>query len=192
MKLLHLTHSKNIPSIIRLGLLPSHIDLDGHWDAFQEFLKTRSCVYLWDAETYQNTKFVRDMIYCKMFIHPRNALIREREIEIEKQGLDYYDDELYFDFKKFGNGLAGDASKYCLLEIDSDKIDAEGSWRHAQEPNDDKYNSTVAMDDRYAHDNKEIFISGEPIPFKNIKIVEEVLVRKYKNNNLGFSFRKVK
>jgi hypothetical protein len=46
------------------------------------------------------------------------------------------------------------------------------------------------MDDYYAHDDKEIYISGSSINFNNINIVEEVQVRKYRNNKLGFTFRK--
>ena len=190
MKLLHLTNKANLPSIIMNGLLPTHIELDHHWDVFQKYLTQRSCIYLWDAETYNNAKFVRDMIYTKMFIHPRNKALTMREIELEKQGLDIYDEELYPDFKKIGTGLVGDSSTYSLLEVDIDETRVEGSWQHIQEPHDDKYGTTVVMDDQYAHNNKEIYISGNTISFNNIKIVEEVLVRKYKNSKLGFTFRK--
>ncbi len=185
-----MTHSKNINSIIRNGLLPSRIELDNHWEVFQKYLDHRKCVYLWDAETYNNTKFIRDMVYTKMFIHPRNEIIKKKEIELEKNGLDIYDEGLYTDFKKFGSGLIGGDSTYLLLEIDSDDIDLEGSWQHVQEPHDDKYGSTTIMDDNYAHNDKEIYISGNSINFNNINIVEEVSVRKYKNNKLGFTFRK--
>jgi hypothetical protein len=189
MKLLHVTHSKNINSIIRHGLLPSYIDLDHHWDVFQEHLLNRQCIYLWNAETYRNTKYVRDMIYTKMFIHPRNRLIKEREIELQNMGVDEYDEELYFDFKKIGKRLIGEDGRYLILEMDSNNIEVVGSWEHVQEPHDNKYGSTVMMDEKYAHNDKELYIVEQPIDVKNIRIVEEVLVRKYKNHNLGFTFR---
>ncbi len=190
MKLLHVTHSKNINSIIRNGLLPSYINLDGHWDEFQYYLSERGCVYLWDAETYKNGKYVRDLIYTKMFIHPRNKLIGERENELIELGLDVWDEELYFDFKKIGKGLVGDTGRFVMLEIDADDVKLHGSWQHVQEPHDDKFGSTVMMDDNYAHNDKKIYIVEQPINFKHIKIVEEVQVRKYKNHKLGFTFRK--
>ena len=191
MKVLHLTNKRNLDSIIKNGLLPSHIDLDSHWDVFQNYIEQRRCIYLWDAETYNNDKFIRDMIYTKMFIHPRNKIFKQREIEIEKNSLDIYDDELYLDFKSFGTDLIGrDSGAYLLLEIDSKDVQLEGSWQHVQEPHDDKHGTTTIMDDKYAHDNKEIYISGTSINIKNINVVEEVLVRKHKNNELGFTFRK--
>ena len=190
MKLLHLTHKANLSSIIKNGLLPSHIELDNHWETFQKHLEQRSCIYLWSAETYKNTKFIRDMVYTKMFIHPRNKLLDQIELEHEKNGLDIYDEELYPDFKEFGNRLFGGDSSYILLEIDSENIDLEGSWQHVQEPHEDKYGTTTIMDDKYAHNDKEIYISGSTINFSNINVVEEVLVRKYKNNDLGFTFRR--
>lgn len=190
MKLLHVTNSNNVNSIIKNGLLPSHIELDGHWETFQSYLTHKFCIYLWNAETYKNDKYIRDMIYTKMFIHPRNKLFRQKEIEIEKNGLDIYDDELYPNFRELGCALVGDSTKYSVLEIDSRDVDLHGAWQHVQEPDDNKYSTTTIMDDYYAHDDKEIYISGNSINFRNINIVEEVLVRKYKNNNLGFTFKK--
>lgn len=188
MKLLHLTDNKNINSIIRNGLLPTHINNNGHWDVFQRYLMQRRCIYLWNAETYKNDKFIRDMIYTKMFIHPRNKFFEQ--YDNEKNYINYWDDDRYFDFRKFGSVLVGDSTTYSVLEIDSIDVDLHGAWQHVQEPNDNKTSTTTIMDDYYSHDDKDVYISGNSINFKNIKIVEEVLVRKYKNNKLGFTFRR--
>lgn len=190
MKLLHVTDTKNVNSIIKNGLLPSHVEHDGHWEIFQRYLMQRNCVYLWDAETYGNEKFIRDMIYCKMFIHPRNKFFKQREVEIEENGLDYWDDDLYPDFRKFGSALVGDSTSYSVLEIDQRDVEVHGGWRHVQEPCSNKNSTTTVMDDKYAHDDKNIYVSGSSINFNSIAIVEEVQVRKYKNNKLGFTFRK--
>ena len=190
MKLLHLTNKANFESIMKNGLLPSFIDLEHHWEVFQRYIPQRQCIYLWSAETYKNDKFMRDMIYTKMFIHPRNKFLDQKEIELEKNGMDIYDEEIYPDFKKFGSELFGGDSSYLLLEIDSEDMDLEGSWQHVQEPHDYKYGTTTIMDDNYAHNDKEIYISGTSINFNRINVVEEVLVRKYKNNDLGFTFRR--
>ena len=190
MKLLHLTNSKNINSIIKNGLLPSYIEHNGHWEKFQSYLMHRYCIYLWDAETYKNDKYIRDMIYCRMFIHPRNKIFKQRELEIKKNNLDYYDDDSYLDFRKFGNVLMGDSTRYSVLEIDIKNVELDGVWQHVQEPNNDKTSTTTIMDDNYAHNDKKVYICGNSINFININVVEEVLVRKYKNNKLGFTFRK--
>ena len=190
MKLLHVTNNRNVNSIIKNGLLPSFIELDCHWDEFQDFLRQRYCIYLWNAETYMNAKFIRDLIYTKMFIHPRNKIITQKELEVEKNGLDPYDEDHYLDMRKLGGNLVGDSGSYSVLEIDIDDADAHGVWKHVQEPHDDKYMSSTIMDDYYAHDDKELYIAESAINFNHINIVEEVQVRKYKNNDLGFTFRR--
>lgn len=190
MKLLHVTNSKNVNSIIKNGLLPSYIEHDAHWDAFKSDLIHRYCIYLWNAETYRNDKYIRDMIYTKMFIHPRNKLFMERLIEIKKNGLNIYDNDLYLDFRKLGRKLVGDSTKYSVLEIDIEGIEVHGTWQHVQEPSNKKTSTITIMDDYYAHNDKEIYISKDIINFNNINIVEEVLVSKYKNSKLGFSFKK--
>jgi len=190
MKLLHVTNTRNLNSIIGNGLLPTNIELDGHWETFSEFLTQRKCVYLWNAETYRNDKFIRDLIYTKMFIHPRNRLFKQKETEIENNGLDIYDSELYPDMKKLGGTLIGDDERFTVLELDSEDIDYWGWWEHVQEPSDNRFDTASFMDDKYAHNDKKLYISGSSINFNNINIVEEVRVRKYKNNKLGFTFRR--
>ena len=190
MKLLHVTHNKNVNSIIKNGLLPSFIELDGHWDEFQEFLRQRYCIYFWNAETYMNGKFIRDLIYTKMFIHPRNKIITQIEVDVENKGLDPYDEEHYLDIRTLGGKLVGDSGSYSVLELDIADADAHGVWKHIQEPHDDKFMSSTIMDDYYAHDDKELYVGESAISFTDINIVEEVQVRKYKNNDLGFTFRR--
>ena len=180
MKLLHLTHSKNIKSIIQNGLLPSYIEINYHYETFKRYLKDRNCIYTWSAETYKNDKFIRDMIYTKLFIHPRNKYFEVYNNETDE----------YFNFKKPGSKLYGDVGKFLLLEIDTEDIISHGSWEHVQEPGGIRESTTVIMDDKYAHNDKDVIISPTKIDFENIKIVEEVHARKYKNDTLGFSFRK--
>ena len=61
MDYLHLTSKKNLKSILSRGLLPQHVDLDHHWETFKRYgLKERKCVYMWNGETYQNTKIIHD------------------------------------------------------------------------------------------------------------------------------------
>lgn len=183
MKFLHLSSIKNLNSIIKYGIQPTYIKNISHWEFFKdnEYLNNRKCVYLWDAETYNNTKFVKDMIYCKLFIHPRNDLFDIKEKENCNN---------WINFKKLGNHIYGNDEKYILFEIDSLNINYFGNWIHVQEPGDNEYSTTAIIDDRYSHDNKNMYITPNVINFKNIKIVEYINTRIYKNNQIGFSFIK--
>ena len=178
MEYLHLARKKNIKSILKYGIVPSHIDLDHHWDTFNRAgLDNRLCVYTWQGETYENSKFIRDMIYTKFFIHPRN-----HQYAIQ-------DDEI--DWTKLGGKIFGSDETFLLLKIPD--MDMEfGDWVHVQEPHDDRYGTTVQMDDKYAHDDKIITISDSVIKPSQFQICEEIRVRTYKNNQIGFSHSKYK
>jgi len=162
-----------------------------HWDQFKESgLTERKCIYLWDADTYNNGKYLMDLVYTKMFIHPRNAIFENRHKEIIENNPDDWDnDDLYIDFKKVGNKLTDSSGKYVVFEIDSDDIDSIGYWNHLQEPGGTNAGTTCIMDDKYAHSDKKLHITGNSIAVSNLKIVEEFDVRIYKNEKLGFSFK---
>ena len=151
--------------------------MERHWETFERYgLKNRKCVYLWNGETFNNTKFIKDMIYTKFFIHPRN---------------DVYDVIDYeFDFRKVGKKIFGTDETFYLLKIHS-LDDKFGEWEHVQEPHDDRFGSTTNMDDKYAHDDKMISISDSVIKPQQFDIVEKINVRTYNTNQLGFSFLKV-
>ena len=193
MKFLHLTHLKNLQSILKHGLAPSYINMDSHWESFEKAgLKERKCVYMWDAETYNNGKYLMDMIYTKMYIHPRNKIFDIRYKQILKDHYDDWDDnELYINFKEFGNKLYGENGKYTVLEIESSRVNPIGFWDHVQTPGGDDFGTTVVMDDRYAHEDKKLYISESMISANNIKVVENIDVRVYDDRKLGFSFKRV-
>ena len=170
MKFLHLSHSKNLKSILKYGLMTSYINMDHHWKAFKKTgLKKRRCIYLWNADTYNNGKYLMDMVYTKMFIHPRNAIfdIRYNQI-VDINNENWENTDLYVNFKKFGNKLYGDGGKYIVFEIDSKDISTMGEWTHIQEPGGDSFGTTCIMDDKYSHDNKIIYISENLILANNL------------------------
>ena len=176
MDYLHLARKKNIKSILNHGIRPSYVNLDHHWELFNEYgLTQRQCVYTWQGETYNNSKFIRDMIYTKFFIHPRNDMY------------DYTDEGI--DFREMGGKLFGEDETFYLLKIQD--LDMKfGDWTHVQEPHDDRYGSTTIMEDKYAHNDKLISISDSIIKPSQFNIVEEIRVRIYKNNQMGFSHSK--
>jgi hypothetical protein len=181
MDYLHLTHKKNLNSILKYGLLTSYVKNDDHWDIFKKYnLKKRKCIYMWDGETFNNTKFIKDMIYTKFFIHPRNEIF----VEKEKDGK-------YIDFNNFGNKIFGEDSLFYLIKIFNFE-DYFGDFQHMQSPSDDKYSTCTIMDDKYAHDDKRVHISDRKINPQSFDIIEEINTRIYKNKELGFTFRKYK
>lgn len=189
MKFLHLTYLKNLNSIFKYGLIPTYIKNDSHAEAFN-LVNNRKCIYLWDAETYKNEKYIEDLVYCKFFIHPRNDLYDKNYDIIIKNNLDELDERSYINFKKRGNKLFGTDAKFVILEIDSEKINFEGPWIHVQEPTDNIYSTTTIMNDKFSHNDKNIYICKDIINRNNIKIVGYLNTRLYKNNSLGFTFNK--
>ena len=200
MKLLHLSSRKNRDSILKNGLLPSKISLENHKWVFQESgLVGDSCVYTWDSDKGQSTdKYIRDMIYCKLFIHPRNKMGHEYYEEYEKThgiSINNVKEEDSFDYRPLGTKLYGNTDVYDLFEID---VDEEGNhplfldryWVHAQEREESPYNSTHLLNERYAHDDKVLRISGHTIPPDMLKLVTSVKTRIYKNDTIGVSYTK--
>ena len=181
MKILHLTESRRLKSIRTNGLLPSKISLSHHLSAFQiDGLEGDKCIYTWNANTYENGRFIRDMIYCKMYIHPRNdAFINDWETMI--------------DYSKYGKRLYECVNHFTLLELDYDESNTlPYSYFHVQEPSYKTWDTCGYMDEKYAHDDKLMHIMKRKIPFKKIRQIEHVSVRRYKHDTLGFSFRKIR
>ena len=177
MDYLHLARKENIDSILTHGIVPSYIKMEHHWETCERHgLEERKCVYVWNGETFNNTKFIKDMVYTKFFIHPRN---------------DVYDVIDYeYDFRKVGKKIFAKDETFYLLRIHS--FDNQfGQWTHVQEPHDDRFGTTTIMEDKYAHDDKMISISDSIIKPSQFDIVEKINVRTYNTNQLGFSFLKV-
>jgi hypothetical protein len=200
MKLLHLSSIANRDSILKHGLLPSHISLDAHRDVFQaNGLIGDKCVYTWDSERGQSTdKYIRDMIYCKLFIHPRNDLVTKREeimYKLDELGkIDCWDDKKnWIDFSKFGTKLYGTSGVYDIYEIDIDEKNPlllQDHWIHEQ-MSEKSISSTVhLMNDKYAHNDKVLHISGDTIPPEMLRLVTSVKSRIYKDNRIGISYSK--
>ena len=65
-----------------------------------------------------------------------------------------------------------------------------GHWNHVQTSGGERTSTTVNMDDKYAHEDKKLYVSPNTIPPDNIKIAGHINTRIYKNNKLGFTFTK--
>jgi len=202
MRLLHLSSKGNRDSILKNGLLPSKISLDQHKLIFQDNgLIGDKCVYTWDADKGQSTdKYIRDMIYCKLFIHPRNKMSRERDklnrdlyLEGKIGDNEWDDNDIWIDFEKLGTKLYGESSIYDLFEIDIDEEDPlllQTDWHHGQMKCDDKTSTTFMMNDDYAHDDKVLHIGNSIIPPEKLKLVTSIKSRIYRNDTIGLTYSK--
>lgn len=200
MKLLHLSRKANRESIAKNGLLPSYIKLEHHFNAFKNHgLKDRKCVYTWNPSEGESTdKYIRDMIYCKLFIHPRNDMQMHREEVMRKlfdlgEVEEWEDNKNWVDFSKIGTKLFGESDTYDLYEIDvteDDSILLDTSFQHAQTSDNDKFASCHMMKEKYEHNDKVLFISKEIISPDKLKIVTSVKTRLYKNDTFGMSYSK--
>lgn len=200
MKLIHFSSRRNRDSILKNGILPSYIKLEPHYKCFKEFgLTDRKCVYMWNPDEGQGMeKYVKDMIYCKLFIHPRNDMADERVSVItklynENKLDDWYDDKNWIDFSKLGTKLFGEEDIYDLYEIDFDDNNPlllDTSLIHSQENSNNIFNSCHLMKDKYEHNDKTIHIGNGIIQPEKIKIIENVRSIIYKNNTIGIRFSK--
>jgi hypothetical protein len=202
MKLLHLSSIKNRDSILKNGMLPSKISLDDHYELFKDYgLKESKCVYTWDPNKGQSTdKYIRDMIYCKLFIHPRNDLSQKNEDRMNKLWelgkVDCWDDHInWVDFSKLGSKLYGESGVFDIFEVDIDETNSlllqnPYDWKHGQMRDDSKFSSCHLMNDKYAHDDKVLKISVGTIPPDMFKLVTSVKSRLYKNNRIGVTYSK--
>jgi len=185
MKLLHLSSIGNRGSILNNGLIPSIVKSESHLDVFKRSgLDGNKCVYTWDSDRGQSTdKYIRDMIYCKLFIHPRNDLF-DKHYEKHEEDLD---------FKQFGTKLYGKTDVYDLFEISinpSNKLLLQNYWVHGQLREDNPHSTCHLLNDKYAHDDKVLYISGDTIPPNMFKLVTSVKTRLYKNDTIGVSYSK--
>lgn len=166
MKVFHVSPVYNRKSITKNGLVPTVPKLEEHAKTFQYYGLLDSqgrCTYTW-VDSPQNEKFIRDMIYCIVWIHPRNSIL----IKYENDGVEkirkishrkpiYPYSQMEFDV-------------YCM-NIESENSD----FTHSQTPSDEYDCSLYQMDERYSHTNKQLKILNTTI--QNPKIVGKGLFR---------------
>jgi hypothetical protein len=158
----HVSEIYNRESILKRGIIPSKIIIDSHLEYFKEDNllqdEENKIIYFWQ-DSENNEKFIKDMVYCKTFISPRNRLIKKDNKEI-------------VDFSLL---LKSNLYKYEKMVFDIYKInkikECIENYRpfHGQFPEENIYNSLYGMDERYAHNNKILAFSKTPE--KNVKIV---------------------
>lgn len=197
MKLLHLSSRAHRNSILSSGILCSKVKNESHLDEFRSLgLVGDKVVYTWSPDYGQSTsKYIVDMIYCKQFIHPRNDLFDRRYAKTKRLWLDgkvsdWDDDANWVDFSKLDRKILGGDQAYDLYEIEVNEEDYFADYVHHQHSDQFKFSTTFGMDDRYAHDDKRIFLFDRDITPREIKLVSEVSSQIF-NNKIHFKERLV-
>lgn len=179
MKIFHISERENRDSILKKGILPNRIALEHHAKRFLSMgiipsLDSKASYFWIDSE--KNEKFIKDMIYCKYWIDPRNYLVDT-----------YYDKyKEFFDFSALDrHWLRKNNGLFDIYTAEVDDWDKEIT--HSQSPNSSKNNSLYNMNERFAHDDKLLYIT--PNVIKDLKIVGSVLFETdVPNNTMRFSF----
>jgi len=195
MKLLHLSHRSNRTGILSKGLIRSRVKNHDHLEAFGSW-GLNGVVYTWSPESGSSTtKYIKDMIYCKQFIHPRNDMFDrsyDKLLEGWRSGLieDWDAEENWVDFSKIGPAIFGGDQEYDLYEIEVNSAPDAAHFIHIQDQTQTKFGTTHLMDDDYAHDDKPIFIFDRDIRPAEFNLVAEVSSRIF-NNKIHITERTV-
>ncbi len=145
---IHVSEIYNRESIEKNGLLPSKIKLPSHINYFKNnnlCTKDGKMIYTW-GDCDNNEKFIRDMIYIKVFGHARNDI--------------YENEPPYINFEKLGSSPI---YKYDQMIFDVHLIETNDNIPfggiHLQSSDESIYNTLHMMDDYYAHNNKKLYVS---------------------------------
>lgn len=79
MKVIHVSEIYNRKSILLNGLRPSNINHPNHLESLKEAdlcTKDNKILYTWES-CDKDTQFIKDMVFCKAYILPRNEMSYE-------------------------------------------------------------------------------------------------------------------
>jgi hypothetical protein len=158
-KAIHISPVYNRQSIAEKGLIPTKIKLPHHLRDFKEHdvcTKDDKVLYSW-IDCNQNEKFIRDMIFCNLYINPRNAL---------------YDIKNFVESIDFRKLLNKNMAPWSYMMYDVYEIKAQlpkHTYFHSQDPTGDINRTTYGMPDEYSHNDKVLCVLKEPQ--KKIRII---------------------
>lgn len=153
MKLIHISETFNRKSIQKHGLLPSEVKLPHHLSFFKEeglCTEDGKALYTWQS-CDKDSKFIKDMVFCKAYIHPRNDMAYST------------------DFSKLVDKFLGPHNHMTYDVYEIDVPDQETDLYHVQEPSGSIYNSCYDMPIEFAHNDKWLHIYKTAL--KNLRIV---------------------
>jgi len=179
----HISERYNRDSILKNGLYPTEVKLTNHLYHFRArnylHFNENKILYMWE-DSLKNKKFIKDMIYCKVWIHPRNKIYIDREKNFDDS------DIFTFDFRKIKmtNYYPYTQMIYDIYKVKNIKqLNKFNQDIHVQLP-DECYTSTLYhMDERYSHDDKILALSKNIE--KDIEIVGSVKFEIDKNDKIS-------
>lgn len=156
MKAIHISPICNRESIMTHGIIPAKVTNPAHLESFKEqnlCTKDGKVIYTWQ-DSIDNEKFIKDMIFCKVWILYRN--------DIYTEGNELYEEYFYFDFRRvFNKNLCSyDSMTYDVytIEVPNNHFD----YFHGQIPSDDIFDTLWNMPEEYAHDHKRLIVLKVP------------------------------
>lgn len=165
MKVLHVSPIYNRESILKEGIVPTHVKNENHRDAFIEdgvCSLDGKAIYTW-LDSEMNEKLIRDFIYAVVWIHPRNEI---GEIFEER-----YNDGIDFKYDHRKPIYPYNQMLFDVYLAESHKT--ESDYIHEQYPKREEYDTCHKMNGYYAHDFKELVIHDKPLT--DIKIIGSVM-----------------
>jgi len=155
MKAIHISPIYNRESITTHGIIPTKVTNPAHLESFKELnlcTKDGKAIYAWQ-DSIDNEKFIKDMVFCKVWIHSRNDIYSEEN--------SWRND--YFDFRKvFNKNLCGyDSMTYDVYAIEIPDIGFD--YFHVQIPSDDIFGTLWNMPEEYAHEHKRLIVFKIPM-----------------------------
>ena len=158
MKVVHVSPTHNRESIMTRGLIPTEIKLKHHLESFRESdlcTKDGKILYTWQDSIYYE-KFIKDTIFCKVWLHPRNDMFIEG-------------DEDYVDYRTVFNKYLRDYDTMTYDVYIAEAPDQDSYTLHEQTPSEDIYTTSWHMPEEYTHDDKRLVLFK--VPVTDFKIV---------------------
>lgn len=181
----HISEIYNRKSILKNGLIPSKVKLSHHLERFKEdniLLKNENKILYMFQDSDKNEKFLKDMVFCKVWIDPRNILSIIYEDDFNNYKLDY---------NKYVNKLL---YKYDRMIFDIYKItnikEINETYRPYHEQISDKnfYNTLYKMPTEFEHNDKVLVFSKHHE--KSISIIGQLSFEFTKNKRYNIKILK--
>jgi len=152
MNCIHITDSRNLNSIKKFGLLPTKSFL--HADRMKRSFQTDKVIYLMLLESKSRaSKFIKDFIYCKLWIHPRIRFMRKNKVNSRTEEEKVYNYKFELEQKIFSILFINFIPKKKWIETIHEQSNFFGQ---------------KDIDERYTHNDKPLVITPEKIKSNQI------------------------